>query len=67
MADTQAMDYLDYLSEMGPTNPIAREYDKSKKVIKVELSDITMPIQKGVYPSNDKTATVKCIIKYRID
>lgn len=46
---------------------IVKEYDKSKKVIKVEFSDITMPIQKGVYPSNDKTATVKCIIKYKID
>lgn len=46
---------------------IVKEYDKSNKIIKVEFSDITMPIQKGIYPSNEKTATVKCVIRYQID
>lgn len=59
---TEASQFKDYQGQA-----LVSEFDNSNKTIKVEFTNIKLPILKGITPSNDKVAKVKCTIKYKID
>jgi len=61
-AYTQMSQFKDYQGQA-----LVTEYDKSNKILKVEFTNLKLPLFKGVNPSNEKVATVKCIIKYKIE
>lgn len=59
---TEASQFKDYQGQA-----LVSEFDRANKIIKVEFTNIKLPLLKGITPSNDKVAKVKCTIKYKID
>lgn len=59
---TEVSQFKDYQGQA-----LVTEFDKSKKIIQVEFTNMKLPLFKGITPSNDKVAKVKCTIKYNIE